>query len=163
MLLIDYRTYVPHAFLGFLFGVDDGTVCRTNRRIEPLLAGVFRMPERTVELSRDEIRELFFDATERPTNRPGRGQRAFYSGKKKRHTIKHQVVIVRKKKTPGRGRKPRRLRIASVSKSFAGSSTTSGCTTERAWRFRRASRRAGTRRTWGRGWRRRRASRGARS
>ena len=121
MLLIDYRTYVPHAFLGFLFSVDDGTVCRTNRRIEPLLAGAFRIPERTVELSRDEIRELFFDATERPTNRPGRGQRAFDSGKKKRHTIKHQVVIVRKKKTPGRGRKPRRLRIASVSKSFAGS------------------------------------------
>ena len=121
MLLIYYRTYVPHAFLGFLFGVDDSTVCRTNRRIEPLLAGVFRIPERKVELSRDEIRELFFDATERPTNRPERGQRAFDSGKKKRHTIKHQVVVVRKKKTSGPGRKPRRLRIACVSKSFAGS------------------------------------------
>ena len=121
MLLIYYRTYVPHAFLGFLFGVDDSTVCRTNRRIEPLLAGVFRIPERKVELSRDEIRELFFDATERPTNRPERGQRAFYSGKKKRHTIEHQVVVVRKKKKPGPGRKPRRLRIACVSKSFAGS------------------------------------------
>ena len=95
MLLISYRTYVPHAFLGFLFGVDDGTVCRTNRRIEPLLAGVFRTPELKVELSRDEVRKLFFDATERPTNRLGRGQRAYYSGKKKRHTIKHQVVVVR--------------------------------------------------------------------
>ncbi len=121
MLLIYYRTYVPHAFLGFLFGIDDSTVCRSNRRIEPLLAGVFRIPERKVELSPDEIRELFFDATERPTNRPERGQKAYYSGKKKRHTIKHQVVVVRKKKTPGRGQKPRRLRIACVSKSFAGS------------------------------------------
>lgn len=66
MLLIDDRTHVPHAFLGFLLGVDDSTVCRTHRRIEPLLAGVFRVPERTVELSQDEFRELSFDATERP-------------------------------------------------------------------------------------------------
>ena len=121
MLLIYYRTYVPHTFLGFLFGVDDSTACRSNRRIEPLLAGIFRIPERKVELSQDEVRELFFDATERPTNRPEDGQRAYYSGKKKRHTIKHQVVVVKKKKKPGRGRKPRRLRIACVSKSFAGS------------------------------------------
>ena len=121
MLLIYYRTYVPHTFLGFLFGVDDSTVCRNNRRIEPLLAGIFRIPERKVELSQDEIQELFFDATERPTNRPEQGQRAYYSGKKKRHTIKHQVVVVKKKKKTGRGQKPRRLRIACVSKSFAGS------------------------------------------
>lgn len=121
MLLIYYRTYVPHTFLGFLFGVDDSTVCRSNRRIEPLLAGIFRIPERRVVLSQDEVQELYFDGTERPTNRPTRGQRAYYSGKKKRHTIKHQVVVVKKKKKPGRGQKPRRLRIASVSKSFAGS------------------------------------------
>ena len=119
-LLMYYRTYVPHTFLGFLFGVDDSTVCRGNRRIEPLLAGHFRIPERKVELSQDEIQERFFDATERPTNRPEQGQRAYDSGKKKRHTIKHQVVVVQKKKT-GRGQKPRRLRIACVSKSFAGS------------------------------------------
>ena len=30
-------------------------------------------------------------------------------------------MLVRKKKTPGRGRKPRRLRVACVSESFAGS------------------------------------------
>jgi hypothetical protein len=114
-LLIYYRTYVPYSFLGVLFGIDDSTVCRNNRRIEPLLAGIFRIPERTVRLSPDEVREVFFDTTERPIPRPARGQRAFYSGKKKRHTVKHQVVVVRVRKPAGRRRARRRLRIKAVS------------------------------------------------
>jgi hypothetical protein len=120
MLLIYYRTYVTHAFLGFLFGLDDSAVGRNINPLQPLLAGIFRIPERRVDLTEDEIREFFFDATERPTRRPKRGQREFYSGKKKRHTIKTQVVVVRRCKPPGPGVKPRRLRIAAVSESFAG-------------------------------------------
>src|SRR5215831_6934292 len=77
MLLISYRTYVTHAFLGFLFGLDDSAVGRNINPLGPLLAGIFRIPERRVDLAEDEVRELFFDATERPTRRPGRGQRAF--------------------------------------------------------------------------------------
>jgi DDE superfamily endonuclease/Helix-turn-helix of DDE superfamily endonuclease len=121
MLLIYYRTYVAHAFLGFLFAIDDSAVGRNINPLQPLLAGIFRIPERRVDLSEDEIRELFFDATERPTRRPERGQREFYSGKKKRHTIKTQVVVVRKRKPPGPGAKPRRLRIAAVCESHPGS------------------------------------------
>jgi DDE superfamily endonuclease/Helix-turn-helix of DDE superfamily endonuclease len=120
MLLIYYRTYVTHAFLGFLFGLDDSAVGRNINPLQPLLAGIFRIPERRVALAEDEIRELFFDATERPTRRPERGQRQFYSGKKKRHTIKAQVVVVRRRKPPGPGARPRRLRIAAVSESFPG-------------------------------------------
>src|SRR3954453_4560719 len=86
MLLIYYRTYATHALLGFLFGVDDSAVGRNINPIQPLLAGIFRIPEREVALDPEDIRELFFDATERPTRRPGVGQREFYSGKKKRHT-----------------------------------------------------------------------------
>ncbi len=41
MLLIYDRTSVPHAFLGFLFGIDDSNVCRGIIRLEPLLAGTF--------------------------------------------------------------------------------------------------------------------------
>jgi DDE superfamily endonuclease/Helix-turn-helix of DDE superfamily endonuclease len=121
MLLVYYRTYVPYAFLGFLFGLDDSNACRSNRRLEPLLAGIFRIPERKVALSPDEVRELFFDGTERPTNRPKRGQRRYYSGKKRRHTLKHQLVVARRKKRPGPGPKRQRLRIAAVSKAFGGS------------------------------------------
>ena len=62
MLLIYYRTYVSHAFLGFLFGIDDSAVGRNINPLQPLLAGLFRIPERRVEISEDEIRELFFDA-----------------------------------------------------------------------------------------------------
>jgi hypothetical protein len=120
MLLIYYRTYVTHAFLGFLFGLDDSAVGRNINPLQPLLAGIFRIPERRVDLTEDEIREFFFDATERPTRRPKRGQREFYSGKKKRHTIKTQVVVVRRCKPPGPGVKPRRLRIAAVSESCPG-------------------------------------------
>src|SRR5947209_8149477 len=85
LLLLDYRTYVSHAFLGFLFGLDDSAVCRNSNPLQPLLAGIFRIPERKVEIQSDEIQELFFDAAERPLRRPQRQQRRCYSGKKKRH------------------------------------------------------------------------------
>jgi hypothetical protein len=120
MLLIYYRTYVTHAFLGFLFAVDDSAVGRNINPLQPLLAGIFRIPERRIELDPEEIRELFFDATERPTRRPEGGQRAYYSGKKKRHTIKTQVVVVRRRKKPGPGAEARRVRIAAVSPAFPG-------------------------------------------
>src|SRR5436305_5232384 len=124
MLLIYYRTYVSHAFLGFLFGIDDSSVCRNINPLQPLLAGIFRIPERRVEVRPDEVRELFFDATERPTRRPKRRQRCCYSGKKRRHTLKNQVVVVRKRKRAGRrkaGHKgKRRLRIAAVSPTSPG-------------------------------------------
>ena len=120
MLLMYYRTYTTHALLGFLFGVDDSAVGRNINPLQPLLAGIFRIPERKVALDPEDIRELFFDATERPTRRPERGQREFYSGKKKRHTLKTQVVVVRRTKPPGPGPKPRRARIAAVCESVPG-------------------------------------------
>lgn len=61
----------------------------------------------------EDLRELFFDATERPTRRPEEGQREFYSGKKRR-TIKTQLVAVRRTMPPGPGPKPREVRIAAV-------------------------------------------------
>ena len=120
MLLMYYRTYTTHALLGFLFGIDDSSVCRNINPLQPLLAGIFRIPERRIELEPDEIRELFFDATERAIPRPTRRQKRFYSGKKRRHTLKHQVVVVRKRKSPGRAGQRRRVRIAAVSRAFPG-------------------------------------------
>src|SRR5262245_30779722 len=121
MLLIYYRTYTTHAFLGFLFGVDDSAVGRNINPIQPLLAGIFRIPERRIKLDPEEMRELFFDATERPTRRPTAGPRAYYSGKKRRHTLKNQVVTARRTKPPGPGKKPQRLRIAAVRRTHPGS------------------------------------------
>src|SRR3954454_8713336 len=92
MLLIYYRTYTTHAFLGFLFGIDDSAVCRNINPLQPLLAGIVRIPERRIKRLPGEMGGVFYNATERRPRRPEEGQRAFYSGKKKRHTIKAQVV-----------------------------------------------------------------------
>jgi hypothetical protein len=124
MLLIYYRTYVTHAFLGFLFGIDQSSVCRQINPLQPLLAGIFRIPERRVTLEEDELRALFFDGVDQPIHRPGRGQRRYYTRKRKRHVLKHQIVVVRRRKPPGPagggGAKPRRQRVAAVSPAFGG-------------------------------------------
>lgn len=114
VLLIHYRTYTTYAVLGFLFGVDDSAVGCNINPLQSLLAGIFCIPERKVTLEPDEIRELFFDATERAVPRPFRRPKRFYSGKK-RYTVKHQVVVVQKRKALGR-KGPRRGRIAAVSR-----------------------------------------------
>lgn len=120
MLLMYYRTYATRALLGFLFGLDDSSAGRNINPLQPLLAGIFRIPGRRVELGPDEIRELLFGATGRATPRPTRGQGRFYSGEEKRHALKHQVVVVRGRKTPGRAGQRRRVRIAAVSRAFPG-------------------------------------------
>lgn len=93
LLLLYYRTYVNHVFLGMLGGIDDSNVGRYFGKIEPLLARIFRIPERKIEMEEDEILELIIDATEQETERrKGTG----YSGKKKRQTIKTQIAVTHK-------------------------------------------------------------------
>ena len=66
MLLIYYRTYTTHALLGFLFGVDDPA---GRPQHQPVAAAAGRgssaSPSGRVKLDPEDIRELFFDATER--------------------------------------------------------------------------------------------------
>ncbi len=105
MQLLYYRTYITHVFLGFLMDVEDGNVCRYFARLEPVLARVFKLPERRIDMSQAEVWELIVDATEQRSNRSsGSG----YSGKKKTHTLKTQFIV-------GRDR-----RIKSVSKTVPG-------------------------------------------
>lgn len=120
LLLMYYRTYVTYAFLACIFGIDESNIGRNVRLLEPLLAGVFRIPEKKIKISDDEIAKIFCDGTEQPIERPSKNQKRFYSGKKKCHTRKFQVVTVRKKKRPGPGKKPRKIRIAAVSKIVSG-------------------------------------------
>ena len=117
MTLLYYRTYVTQEFVGFLFGVDKGTVSRETQELGLCMAGVFRIPEKKVRIAPDELEAVFVDATEQPVNRPRRKQRQSYSGKKKRHTLKHQVVVTRKRKGPGEKQK---VRIKAVSKGAKG-------------------------------------------
>ncbi|MDA2922957.1 transposase [Patescibacteria group bacterium AH-259-L07] len=93
ILLLYYRTYTNHVFIGMVAGMDDSNVCRYFRRIEPLLAQIFRIPQRKIDMSEEEILELIIDATEQESERrKGSG----YSGKKKKNTIKTQIMV-----TPG--------------------------------------------------------------
>lgn len=90
LLLLYYRTYVNHIFIGIIGGIDDSNVGRYFAKIDYLLARIFRIPEKKVEMSEDEILELTIDATEQESEkRPGSG----YSGKKKRNTVKTQIAV----------------------------------------------------------------------
>lgn len=95
MLLMYYRLYITHEFLGVLFRIDDSNVGRNINPLQRLLAQVFRMSMRKIEMSEDEILELIVDGTEQKIQRPKKGQKKYYSGKKKSHTIQHQVIINR--------------------------------------------------------------------
>lgn len=119
MLLIYYRSYVSHVFLGFLFGLDDSNVGRNINPLKPLLAGIFRIPEKRVRFEEGELETLFFDGTEQQIQRPKKGQKKWYSGKKKKHTIKHQVVVIRNQVTAKKKEK-QKVRIAAISKATVG-------------------------------------------
>src|SRR3989344_5848522 len=91
MLLLYTRTYVTHAFLSALFDVHDSRICRYLARIRPSVEVVFNLPTRNADLLEEEILKLVVDATEQRTERRKDG--AGYSGKKKAHTVKTQIVV----------------------------------------------------------------------
>ena len=88
LTLIHFRTYETLAFLGFLFNKDLSTAYRYIQRFEPLINSVMDIPKDKGALSKEDIL-LIVDATEQETEkREGTG----YSGKKRKQTIKTQVI-----------------------------------------------------------------------
>lgn len=78
------------------WGVSESTVCRIVHWVENRLmqGGQFRLPglkQLVRGFGKPEV--VVMDVTETPIERPKRRQRSFYSGKKKRHTLKAQIVI----------------------------------------------------------------------
>ena len=92
MLLLYYRSYVTQIFVSYMFGIDDSRVCRIIQCLEPLLAAVMAI-KKCRKLSKEEIESLLIDATEQAIERPKKGQKAYYSGKKKRHTLKTEMRV----------------------------------------------------------------------
>ena len=78
--------------MGYLFDLDKSRVCRILQKLEPILATVMAISKRK-HLSKKDVECLIIDATEQPIERPKKGQKPFYSGKKKRHTIKTEIRI----------------------------------------------------------------------
>lgn len=121
LLLMYYRTYQSYAFFAFLFGIDESNIGRNFKPLEPLLAQIFKIPERKIEITDGEFLKIFFDGSEQPRERPSKKQNKYYSGKKKQHTQKFQVAVVQKKKKPGPGKeKKRKIRIVAITKVFPG-------------------------------------------
>jgi hypothetical protein len=94
MLLLYYRSYVTQLFIGCLFGIDDSRVCRIIRKLEPILAKVMAIKKER-HLKPQEIESIIIDATEQPCERPKRKQTKYYSGKKKRHTLKTEIRVTK--------------------------------------------------------------------
>jgi hypothetical protein len=99
------RQYPTNEVLGFLFGVSDSTASRARARCLPALEqsgrDTMRMPDpgaarrkRLPALLADTPGlAVVIDSFEQRTQRPKRRQRAYYSGKKKAHTLKSQVAV----------------------------------------------------------------------
>jgi hypothetical protein len=94
VLLLYYRCYVTQEFLGFFHGVDRSAICRAIRRTEAQVKPLFALC-RAPRISRREAEALIVDCTEQPIQRPkdDAAQRAHYSGKQKRHTLKTEYLV----------------------------------------------------------------------
>lgn len=93
MYLMYTRTYANHVFLGMIFQIDDSRVCRYFRKLQPVLhQKMEKLAIKKSPLSPEEILKLIADATEQETERrEGSG----YSGKKKKQTVKTQLIVDR--------------------------------------------------------------------
>jgi DDE superfamily endonuclease/Helix-turn-helix of DDE superfamily endonuclease len=99
------RTYPTDAVLAFLFGVSESAARRTRTRVVPVLAQAGKDGMRMPDPGRGKRKDLaalaadtpglgvLVDSFEQPTARPTRGQKRYDSGKKKRHTLKSQLVV----------------------------------------------------------------------
>ncbi len=107
MLLVYCRLYITYTLTGFLFDLDQSNVCRDIQKLESLIRKCVPIPQKICNRFTKRLRALeevekyfpglmyFTDCTEQQIPRPrdkNRG-RMIYSGKKKRHTIKTQVMV----------------------------------------------------------------------
>lgn len=105
MALIWLRIYPTYDVLGFIFDLDKSNLCRNLKGVLAVLhdqlSDEIEWPDKARRKQKmDQFMQEFpdvaaiVDATEQPTQRPQDPdeQKSHYSGKKKRHTLKTQVV-----------------------------------------------------------------------
>ncbi len=106
MLLVYYRLYITYALAGFLFDLYQSNICRDIQKIEGLVRLCVPIPQKTYNITKrlktsEEVEQYFpgflafTDCTEQQIPRPEdkRRRKAYYSGKKKKHTVKNQIVV----------------------------------------------------------------------
>jgi hypothetical protein len=106
MLLVYYRLYITYPLAGFLFNLDQSNVYRDIHMLEPLVKRCIPLPKKLYRSARrartiEEVEryfpgfKAFIDASEQEIPRPKnkRRRKSYYSGKKKRHTVKTQYMV----------------------------------------------------------------------
>lgn len=91
--LREYRSYFH---ISEDWNVSESTVCRIVHKIEKIwiISGYFSLKGKKELMKKDNnIKTILMDVTETQIERPKRGQKGFYSGKKKQHTFKAQLVV----------------------------------------------------------------------
>ena len=75
------RHYMTFAQLGKDFGISESYACKIYHRMSSILINVLNMKSRS-ELMNSNLEVILIDVTEQPIERPKKGQKAYYSGKK---------------------------------------------------------------------------------
>ncbi|BET32573.1 IS5 family transposase [Wolbachia pipientis] len=93
-VILYYRTYITHRFLGCLFNVHNSNVCRLLRRIEPLLAKKVTITKDR-SMTPEKILKILADVTEQQIQRPedSKKRKKSYSGKKRTNTMKTEILL----------------------------------------------------------------------
>src|SRR3954464_4150812 len=106
MLLVYYRLYITYTLAGFLFDLDQSNIYRNIQKIERLVRECLPVPQKIYSITKrlqtlDEVEKYFpgfmafIDSIEQQIPRPidNKRRKIFYSGKKKRHIVKTQVMV----------------------------------------------------------------------
>jgi DDE superfamily endonuclease len=106
MILVYYRLYITYTLAGFLFDLDQSNIYRDIQKIESLIRNCLPIPQKIYNVTKrlrtpNEVEKYFpgflafIDTTEQYIPRPvdKRKRKAYYSGKKKRHTVKNQIMV----------------------------------------------------------------------
>jgi hypothetical protein len=96
-ILVYFKQYPTQSFMGTSFGMSQPKANLWIHFLSPVLQNTLSSsqlsPSRNSNELLNEDGSLFsHDGTERPIQRPKKEQRTYYSGKKKTHTVKNNVL-----------------------------------------------------------------------
>jgi hypothetical protein len=108
-ILFYFKFYPTQELLGFFFGFSQGQANHWVHRLTPILNQALGYEKQLPARKTTEVAEVLaacpglefiIDGTERPIQRPKDRQRQqdYYSGKKKRHTVKNNVITDKRTK-----------------------------------------------------------------
>jgi hypothetical protein len=105
LAMVWLRVYPTDLVLAFLFGVSESAARRARQRVVPVLAQAGQDGMRMPDPGRGRRKDLpaltagtpglgvLVDSFEQPTHRLAERQKRYYSGKKRRHTLKSQLAV----------------------------------------------------------------------